>query len=128
MNEVTEHSAARMLSFLIVFTLFTMGHALGWFTFNSQLVWDYWREKSTLACIVFGVPGSLCFWWGTKIGYEDIKELWSLRLTAYAASYMVFPVLTWWFLKESMFTTKTILCIILSMIIVLIQAFWRTNG
>ena len=117
-----------MLSFLIVFVLFTIGHTFGWFTFNSQLVWGYWREKSLLACIVFGIPGSISFWWGTKIGYEDIKELWSLRLTAYAASYLIFPILTWWFLKESMFTTKTMICILLSLIIVLIQAFWRTNG
>ena len=87
-----------MLSFLIVFILYTSGHAFGWFTFNSQLVWDYWKEKSLLACIVF------------------------------AASYVIFPVLTWWFLNESMLTTKTLICIMLSLVIVFIQAFWRTSG
>jgi len=117
-----------MNSFLLVFLLFTLGHLTAWFTFNSQLVWDFWKDKYLLACIIFGIPGSISFWWATKIGYEDIKELWSLRLIAYAASYIAFPILTWWFLKESMFTTKTMICIMLSVIIILIQAFWRTNG
>jgi len=33
--------------------------------------------------------------------------------------------LTWWFLHESMFTAKTMACVVLSFMIVAIQLFWR---
>jgi hypothetical protein len=36
----------------------------------------------------------------------------------------VFPILTWFILGESMFTTKTMLCLSLSILIILIQIFW----
>jgi hypothetical protein len=38
---------------------------------------------------------------------------------------LTFPFLTWYFLNESMFTTKTMLCVLLSAIIVGIQLFWK---
>jgi hypothetical protein len=38
----------------------------------------------------------------------------------------VFPILTWWLLKESMFTPKTMVCIALSFLIVCIQVFWKS--
>jgi hypothetical protein len=46
-------------------------------------------------------------------------------LLGFGVSYFTFPFLTWWLLNESMFTTKTMLCVALSFIIVAIQLFWR---
>jgi hypothetical protein len=117
-----------MNNFGLMFSMFVLGHTLIWFANSSQLVWKYWENKTVLAIVCFGVPASFCFWWATKIGYGEIKELWSVRLTAFGASMLLFPVLTWFFLRESMFTAKTMICIMLSLTIVSIQAFWRTNG
>jgi len=117
-----------MSNFGLMFSMFALGHAFTWFSNNSQLVWKYWENKMLLALACFGFPALICFWWATKIGYGEIKELWSIRLSAFGASYMVFPVLTWVLLRESMFTAKTMICIMLSLTIVSIQAFWRTNG
>tara|TARA_R100001244_G_scaffold99880_1_gene74533 strand:- start:116 stop:460 length:345 start_codon:yes stop_codon:yes gene_type:complete len=114
-----------MNNFALMFSLFAMGHTFIWFQNNSQLTWDFWNDKLLLAMSCFGLPALFCFWWATKIGYEEIKELWSVRMTAFGASYLMFPILTWVFLRESMFTTKTMICIALSLIIVLIQAYWR---
>jgi hypothetical protein len=55
----------------------------------------------------------------------EIEELWTARLLAFAASYLVFPFLTWWIMHESPFTTKTIVCILLSFVIVAVQLFWK---
>jgi len=117
-----------MSNFALMFCLFAMGHTFIWFQNNSQLTWDFWNDKLLLAISCFGLPALFCFWWATKIGYGEIKELWSVRLTAFGASYLMFPILTWVFLRESMFTTKTMICIMLSLVIVGIQAYWRTNG
>jgi hypothetical protein len=40
---------------------------------------------------------------------------------AFGISYLIFPALTWYFLNESMFTWKTMTCILLSFIILYIQ-------
>jgi len=114
-----------MSNFALMFCLFAMGHTFTWFSNNSQLTWGFWNDKLLLAVSCFGLPALFCFWWATKIGYEEVKELWSVRLTAFGASYLMFPTLTWVFLRESMFTTKTMICIMLSLIIVMIQAYWR---
>ena len=117
-----------MNNFILMFCLFAMGHMFSWFANNSQLVWDFWEDKAFTAVVCFGMPAIWCFWWATRIGYGEVKELWSVRLSAFGASYMIFPLLTWLFLRESMFTAKTMICVMLSLTIVGIQAFWRTNG
>ena len=117
-----------MSNFGLMFCLFVLGHTFTWFANNSQLAWRFWENKMIFAAACFGVPALFCFWWATKIGYGEVKELWSVRMAAFGASYMIFPALTWFFLRESMFSPKTMICIMLSLTIVSIQAFWRTNG
>lgn len=104
--------------------LFYFGQIASWFAFNSQLVWEWWDNKPILSCVVFGLPSSVMFWYGTKIAYSTMDELWGPRFLSFGISYMVFPFLTWWLLKESMLEAKTMICIFLSMLIVGIQIFW----
>ena len=32
---------------------FCVGHILGWYTTNSQFVWEFWKDKPVLANIIF---------------------------------------------------------------------------
>jgi hypothetical protein len=103
---------------------FIIGHVLGWFAGNSQLVWEYWQDKALLATLIFGTPAGLAFWWGTKFCFEATGgELWSVRFIAAVFSYAVFPVMTWYYLGESMFTLKTMSCVFLAIMILVIQIF-----
>ena len=101
------------------------GQALVWFQLYSHYVWRWWENKALLAAVVYGLPASLCFWYGVKYAVDATSEAWAARMLGFGMSYLTFPVLTWWLLNESMFTTKTMLCIILSCAIVGIQLFWR---
>jgi hypothetical protein len=56
---------------------------------------------------------------------DATHEAWAARMLGFGMSYLTFPFLTWWLLHESMFTTKTMLCIFLSIMIVGIQLFWK---
>ena len=103
---------------------FIFGHILGWFAGNSQLVWEYWQDKPLLATVLFGTPAGYAFWWGTKFCFEATGgELWSVRFIAAVFSYTVFPIMTWYYLGESMFTVKTMSCMFLALCILLIQIF-----
>ena len=112
------------VSMIYGIVFFILGHILGWFAGNSQFVWEYWEDKAVLATLLFGTPAGLSFWWGTKFCFEATGgELWSVRFIAAVFSYTVFPVMTWYFLNESMFTAKTMSCIFLSFCILMIQIF-----
>ena len=111
--------------FFLGFALFVLGHVFAWFQLNSQFVWDWWQDKPIPAVLIFAVPVGLSFWFATHYMYEAMNELWGPRLVAFGASYLVFPFLTWHLANESMFTPKTMICIFLSFLIVLIQLFWK---
>ena len=108
---------------LLSIAFFILGHILGWFAGNAQLVWEYWKDKAILSTLLFGTPAGLFFWYGTKFAYESIGSLWSVRFLAAALSYFVFPVLTWYLLDESMFTLKTMLSISLAWAILIVQFY-----
>ena len=97
---------------------------LSWFQMNSQFVWKWWADKPVLTVCIYAIPTALLFWYGAKYAYADTGEAWAGRFLAFSASYLVFPVLTWWLLKESMFTPKNLTCVALSFVIMFIQFTW----
>ncbi len=116
---------------LIYSTLFFMaGHTLGWFQVNSQFAWEWWRDRPLFTVCLYSVPTALCYLYGARYAYMDTGEAWAGRFIAFAASYFIFPILTWVFLKESPFTNKTLICFALSVIIMIVQfsSVTVTNG
>jgi hypothetical protein len=72
----------------------------------------------------FAVPTSLLAYYGSRVGYSALNDsAWSVRFLGFGLSYLVFPVLTWLLLGETMFTLKTGLCIFLSFTIISIQVW-----
>jgi hypothetical protein len=110
---------------LLACFLFALGQTFGWFQLNSQFVWEWWKDKPVTATILFSIPTGLCFWTGVKLAYEEMGEVWGPRFLIFCLSYLTFPILTWYFLDESMFTSKTMVCVLLSFVIVGIQLFWK---
>tara|TARA_A100001011_G_scaffold384738_1_gene457771 strand:- start:71 stop:439 length:369 start_codon:yes stop_codon:yes gene_type:complete len=113
------------VNILIGVCLLTVGHILGWYTHNLQFVYDFWKDRPVLSNIIFGVPCGFAFWFATKYMMESTGELWSVRFIAFALSYLTFPIMTWYYLGESMFTTKTIICTILAFMIIITQVLLR---
>ena len=105
--------------------IFAIAQMLAWFQLYSQFVWQWWEGRAIAAILTFGVPAGFCFWYGTKIAVEAMGEAWGPRLLIFGMSYLTFPVLTWWLLNESMFTAKTMTCIVLSFSIVAVQLLWK---
>ena len=110
---------------LMAMTLFAVGQTLAWFQINSQFVWEWWRSHPIFAVVLYGIPTGLCFLYGVKFAYEEMGQIWGPRFLIFSMSYLTFPLLTWYFLGESMFTTKTMICVGLSFMIVGVQLFWK---
>ena len=104
--------------------LFALLHVFVWFATNTQFISESWRDKSLYISLGFSIPISLLAYYGTRFAYEGFGDsAWGSRFLAFGISYLVFPILTYLFLGESMFTMKTMLCCILSFAIISIQIF-----
>ena len=51
-------------------------------------------------------------------------ETWPNRIIGFSIGVIVFSVMAWFILKEPL-TTKTMVCLFLSFVILLIQLFWK---
>jgi len=105
--------------------LFTSLHTLVWFAANTQFISPEWRDKSLQIAIVTAIPATLCAYYGARFAYDALNEsVWASRFLAFGISYLIFPVLTYVLLGESMFTLKTMACVLLSFLIIFIQVYW----
>ena len=104
---------------------FIVGNILAWFQYNSQFVWSWWADKAVLSSMIFSIPLGLCFWHAVKNIVIDTEQLWASKLIGFGVSNVIFAVLTYLFLKESIFEPKTMTCLILSCVIIAIQVFWK---
>lgn len=103
--------------------MFALGQILGWFQLNSQFLWKWWENKPIISAFVFGVPTSIMFWYAWRIVTAHSESVWSARFIGSGTGFLVFPVLTWFLLGESMFTIKTMICLFLAILIILIQIY-----
>ena len=103
--------------------LYALGQILGWFQLNSQFLWKWWAHRPVVSAFVFGVPTSITFWYAWKTISESTDSVWSARFIGSGTGYLIFPLLTWFLLGESMFTWKTMICLFLSILIILIQIY-----
>tara|TARA_R100000008_G_C3586713_1_gene173019 strand:- start:5063 stop:5404 length:342 start_codon:yes stop_codon:yes gene_type:complete len=110
---------------IIGILFFIIGNVFAWFQFNSQFVWDWWRDKPFVSVAIFAMPMSLCFWHAVKNIVDSTGLLWSSRLIGFGVSTFVFAVLTYFIAKESIFTFKTLSSIFLACLIIFIQIYWK---
>ena len=103
---------------------FLVLHVMVWFSTNLQFIDAGWNAKSFWITLALAIPTSFAAYYGSRFGYEALGEsVWGVRFLAFAISYLTFPIMTYYFLGESMFTIKTMSCIFLSCVILFIQFF-----
>lgn len=107
--------------------LLVLLHICVWFSINAQFV-KQWADQINPLWLALGlsIPTTLFSYYGSKLLYYSLHEsAWSVRFIGFGVSYLVFPILTWIFLGESMLEKKTLVCIFLSVVILYIQLTWR---
>ncbi len=112
-------------SITIGILFFLVGNIFAWFQFNSQFVWDWWRDKALLSNFIFAIPMGLCFWHAVRHIVDATGLLWSSKLIGFGVGNVVFGVLTYALLRESVFAPKTLICLFLACVIIAIQIFWK---
>ena len=105
----------------IVSLIFIFNNIVIWYQLNGQLEWEFWKSPKGIAlALLMGIPITALFWLCTKWGYAGFGNLWAVRFLAFGTSMLVFPIMTYFYLGETI-TLKTLISIILAFIIMLLQ-------
>ena len=95
-----------------------IGHIIAWFHMQGQFKYEW--AKSIYWIALGGVPISFCFYYGTKWYYEYFGNYWYVRPVGFGMATITFGILTWLLLNE-LPDTRTIICLCLSVIIIILQ-------
>ena len=106
--------------------LFLLAHILTIFQLNGQFKWE-WFAKHDWVLALFGIPISFFYIWGTKYTVEGFEGLlWPTRFVGFGIGIVVYGVLVGWLFNEGI-NLKTLISLILAIILICIQVFWRAN-
>ncbi len=101
--------------------IFMLGSTFAFLQNNMQFIVPEWKDKALLVALVFAVPTSLCYIHSYGFFVNQYSSAWSGKFILFGISYILSPLLIFTFLGESPFNLKTILCMLLSIVIVTIQ-------
>ena len=107
-----------MNKLLMAMSISLVGHIIAWFHMQGQFKYEW--AKSIWWVILGGIPISLCFYYGTRWYYEYFGNYWYVRPIGFGMATIVFAILTWLVLDE-LPDVRTIICLVLSVIIIIIQ-------
>ena len=94
------------------------------FQLQGSLRYEWFKNNYWLA-VLMGIPISMLFMYSVKnmvIAFNG--ELWPSRLIGFSIGAVVFSLLSWSVFSEPL-VTKTIVCLGLAVIILMIQLFWK---
>ena len=94
------------------------GHIIAWFHMQGQFKYEW--AKSIWWVILGGVPISIAFYYGTRWYYEYFQNYWYVRPIGFGMGTLIFGLLTWTILNEVP-DTRTIISMLLSVVIIVIQ-------
>ena len=112
----------RLIASAIV--LFILGNILAWFQANSQFLWQWWYDHPVTTVLMYSIPTSLAFFFGWRYAVEATGSLWSARMLGFGVATIIFGAMSY-LLKGEGISTKTAVCLLLSVTIIFIQVLWK---
>ena len=84
-----------------------------------------WFKNHYWITVLMGIPISMLFMYSVKnmvIAFDG--QMWPSRLIGFSIGAVVFSLLSWTIFNEPL-TTKTIVCLGLAVMILMVQLFWK---
>ena len=114
-----------MRNLIIGMVLFFIGQALIWIQTNGQFVWKSFKENPFWLAVGFGTLISYILIYATRFTVDYFEGLlWPGRFIAFGMGIISFAFLTWALLGEGL-TTKTAISLCISIVLIIIQIFWK---
>jgi multidrug transporter EmrE-like cation transporter len=96
---------------------------LSFIQLQGQMAWKFPKENPYVM-VLLGLPISLIFIQTTRLFNEHFSTNWPGRLIGFGVGIVVFTIMSWIIFKEPL-TTKTIICLLLSVGIIGVQIFYK---
>lgn len=106
---------------------FTTGNILVWFQVSFIKAFPDYSDYAFLVAIILGIPVAITFYYGWLFGYNAVDSWWSIRFIGFSLTFIIFPFMTYYFLGESLFNLKHLICTFLSVLIVVTQIILPDN-
>lgn len=101
-----------------------LAQTLVWFQTYGQFRWDFLARNNWIL-IICAMPITYVWLEGTKIGMEVFNnQSWPLRFLGFSTGILVFTICSRFVLNEPM-TLKSVVSVILCLLIVILQIFWK---
>ena len=109
---------------LFIFLIYTISQIFTFYQLQGHL-WNKWIKENPFMMTLIGIPIS----YYVILASRQMVDLWDgqtwpNRIIGFCLGVIVFSIMSWFLLREPL-TTKTIVCLSLCFIILLIQLFWK---
>jgi len=101
-----------------------LAQIITFYQLQGSLKYDWFKNHYWLV-VLMGIPISIMFMFSVKnmvMAFDG--EIWPSRLIGFSIGAIVFTILSWSLFNEPI-TLKTLICLILSLGILLIQLLWK---
>lgn len=112
-----------IFNFILATILFILGQVLSWSSSYSQFVSERIKDNALLYASLMAIPSAVCFTYGIRLAYEFFGNGWAPRFYVFGISFLVYPAMFSYYMGESFFSYKNIICLILAIAIMLTQLF-----
>jgi hypothetical protein len=111
-------------SLVIGLGFFIVAHVLTWFQLNGQFFNNWFKENNWIV-ILFGLPISYMFIYGTKHVYDAFGGIiWPGRFIGFSVGMIIFAIFAWVIMGEGL-TNKTMVSLVLCMFLLGVQILWK---
>jgi len=115
---------SKLSSIFFILVVYLFSQAFTFYQLQGHL-WSEWIKKNPFLMALLGLPvGYLVILASREMVSLYNGETWPNRIIGFSIGVIVFSIMAWYILKEPM-TTKTLICLCLSFVILLIQLFWK---
>ena len=104
---------------------YLIANIFAWFSINLQFISGWWKGKEVLSAAIFSFPIIYLYILATKEIMKETNLLWTSKLVGFGVGNVSFAILTYALMKEGMLNPKTLLCFLLSLLIIFIQIYWK---
>jgi len=112
------------MNFIIGFLYGIIASILTFIQLQGQFKWD-WFKNNPMIVACMGIPISMLYLGSVKHLVEHFDgQLWPSRLMGFATGAIIFTIMSYFWFGEPL-TGKTLTCLALAMVIMVIQLFWK---
>ena len=105
---------------VLYIVLICLSQLIFWFQVNGQFMWEFFKKYPYIIALM-GLPSGYLVIIGSKYGYQGFDgEIWPMRIIGFSSGTVIGAILLYTMMGEGL-TIKTILCLLLSLVIIIIQ-------